>query len=54
MKGMCKVHKNGGQSRSSEVVVGSERIDSETEFVILASTGVWEVIMTLTFHLSCM
>ncbi|GFP83377.1 putative protein phosphatase 2c-like protein 44 [Phtheirospermum japonicum] len=28
---------------SSELVVGSERIDSETEFVILASTGVWEV-----------
>ncbi|KAI3469787.1 hypothetical protein Pfo_026450 [Paulownia fortunei] len=30
-------------SKSSELVVGSERIDSETEFVILASTGVWEV-----------
>ncbi|KAL3828262.1 hypothetical protein ACJIZ3_017064 [Penstemon smallii] len=29
--------------KSSELVVGSERIDSETEFVILASTGVWEV-----------
>ncbi|KAK4405898.1 putative protein phosphatase 2C-like protein 44 [Sesamum angolense] len=30
-------------SKGSELVVGSERIDSETEFVILASTGVWEV-----------
>lgn len=30
-------------SKSSEVIVGSEIIDSETEFVILASTGVWEV-----------
>lgn len=30
-------------SKSSEVGVGSERIDSDTEFVILASTGVWEV-----------
>lgn len=30
-------------SKSSELVVGSEGIDSETEFLILASTGVWEV-----------
>ncbi|KAH6770077.1 hypothetical protein C2S52_014880 [Perilla frutescens var. hirtella] len=30
-------------TKSSEVGVGSEMIDSETEFVILASTGVWEV-----------
>ncbi|KAL3648767.1 hypothetical protein CASFOL_005170 [Castilleja foliolosa] len=29
--------------KSSELVVGYERIDSDTEFVILASTGVWEV-----------
>ncbi|KAG2722042.1 hypothetical protein I3760_02G110800 [Carya illinoinensis] len=27
----------------SELLVGSERIDSSTEFVILASTGIWEV-----------
>lgn len=45
-----KVHKIAGDtnsttsSKSSELVVGSERVDSETEFVILASTGVWEVI----------
>ncbi|KAK4427825.1 putative protein phosphatase 2C-like protein 44 [Sesamum alatum] len=47
-----KLHKLGGESRTisstksskgSELVVGSERIDSETEFVILASSGVWEV-----------
>ncbi|KAK9288020.1 hypothetical protein L1049_016465 [Liquidambar formosana] len=30
-------------SKSSELLVGTERIDSDTEFIILASTGVWEV-----------
>ncbi|CAN4091100.1 unnamed protein product [Withania somnifera] len=30
-------------SKSSELVVGSERIDLDTEFVILASPGIWEV-----------
>ncbi|KAF8401935.1 hypothetical protein HHK36_012886 [Tetracentron sinense] len=30
-------------SKSSEPVVGVERIDSDTEFVILASNGIWEV-----------
>ncbi|KAA8548829.1 hypothetical protein F0562_000513 [Nyssa sinensis] len=30
-------------SRSLEPAVGSERIDPDTEFVILASTGIWEV-----------
>ncbi|KAL6522762.1 hypothetical protein OROHE_016609 [Orobanche hederae] len=30
-------------NKSSELVVGSEKRDTETEFVILASTGVWEV-----------
>ncbi|KAL3626443.1 hypothetical protein CASFOL_029992 [Castilleja foliolosa] len=30
-------------NKSSNLVVGSERIDSDTEFVILASNGVWEV-----------
>jgi len=30
-------------TKSSEVIVGSERIDTDTEFVILASTGIWEV-----------
>ncbi|KAL6519898.1 hypothetical protein OROMI_032792 [Orobanche minor] len=30
-------------NKSSELVVGSENRDTETEFVILASTGVWEV-----------
>ncbi|XP_015087593.1 putative protein phosphatase 2C-like protein 44 [Solanum pennellii] len=29
-------------SKRSELVVGSERIDRDTEFVILASPGVWE------------
>ncbi|KAI8005208.1 putative protein phosphatase 2C-like protein 44 [Camellia lanceoleosa] len=29
-------------SKSSEVVVGDERIDSDTEFVILASNGIWK------------
>ncbi|KAK6161265.1 hypothetical protein DH2020_004646 [Rehmannia glutinosa] len=42
-------HKIDGDSstkslkKSSKLVIGSEIIDSETEFVILASTGVWEV-----------
>ncbi|KAG2727867.1 hypothetical protein I3760_01G179500 [Carya illinoinensis] len=31
------------QTKGSELVVGSERIDSSTEFVVLASTGIWEV-----------
>ncbi|KAF3456754.1 hypothetical protein FNV43_RR01408 [Rhamnella rubrinervis] len=30
-------------SRGTELVVGAERVDSDTEFVILASTGIWEV-----------
>ncbi|KAL6532431.1 hypothetical protein OROGR_014401 [Orobanche gracilis] len=30
-------------NKSSELVVGSEKRDMDTEFVILASTGVWEV-----------
>ena len=30
-------------SKSLEPIVGSQRIDPETEFVILASTGIWEV-----------
>ncbi|KAJ8547219.1 hypothetical protein K7X08_010805 [Anisodus acutangulus] len=30
-------------SKSSELVVGSEKIDRDTEFVILASPGIWEV-----------
>lgn len=30
-------------SKSSELVVGSERIDRDTDFVILASSGIWEV-----------
>ncbi|XP_047313110.1 putative protein phosphatase 2C-like protein 44 [Impatiens glandulifera] len=31
------------RATKSEVVVGEERIDSRTEFVILASQGIWEV-----------
>ncbi|RDX88344.1 putative protein phosphatase 2C-like protein 44, partial [Mucuna pruriens] len=30
-------------SKGSELVVGSDRIDSDTEFLILASNGIWEV-----------
>ncbi|KAE9619162.1 putative protein-serine/threonine phosphatase [Lupinus albus] len=30
-------------SRGSELVVRDERVDSDTEFVILASNGIWEV-----------
>ncbi|KAM7466544.1 hypothetical protein LguiB_014106 [Lonicera macranthoides] len=30
-------------SKSLEPIVGSQNIDPETEFVILASTGIWEV-----------
>ncbi|KAE9617630.1 putative protein-serine/threonine phosphatase [Lupinus albus] len=30
-------------SKGTELVVGSERIDSDTEFLILASNGIWEV-----------
>ncbi|TKY51911.1 putative protein phosphatase 2C protein 44 [Spatholobus suberectus] len=31
-------------SKGSELVVRSERIDSDTEFLILASNGIWEVL----------
>ncbi|XP_059448711.1 putative protein phosphatase 2C-like protein 44 [Corylus avellana] len=31
------------QSKGPEILVGAEIIDSPTEFVILASTGIWEV-----------
>ncbi|KAJ9154145.1 hypothetical protein P3X46_027512 [Hevea brasiliensis] len=30
-------------SKSSELVVGAERINPDTEFVIIASAGIWEV-----------
>jgi protein phosphatase PTC1 len=30
-------------SSSSELVIRSESIDSDTEFLILASNGIWEV-----------
>ncbi|KAH8500202.1 hypothetical protein H0E87_015443 [Populus deltoides] len=30
------------KSKGSELAVGAERIDSDTEFVIIASTGIWE------------
>ncbi|XP_034925818.1 putative protein phosphatase 2C-like protein 44 [Populus alba] len=32
------------KSEGSELAVGAERIDSDTEFVIIASTGIWETI----------
>ncbi|KAI4345822.1 hypothetical protein L6164_012914 [Bauhinia variegata] len=31
------------RSKGSELVVGAERINSDTEFLILASNGIWEV-----------
>lgn len=31
------------QSKSSDLVVGAEKIENNTEFVILASSGIWEV-----------
>ncbi|KAI6694113.1 hypothetical protein NL676_021823 [Syzygium grande] len=31
------------QSKSSKVAIGIERIDTNTEFIILASSGIWEV-----------
>ncbi|KAK7344507.1 hypothetical protein VNO77_14179 [Canavalia gladiata] len=34
---------NTKHSKGSELVVGSDRIDSDTEFLILASNGIWEV-----------
>ena len=34
------MHCRGG----SELLVGAERVDSDTEFVILASIGIWEVL----------
>ncbi|GMN53386.1 hypothetical protein TIFTF001_022517, partial [Ficus carica] len=44
------------QSESSELLVGTGRVDSDTEFVILASTGIWEVMkaqeaVNLIWHL---
>ncbi|KAK6914113.1 PPM-type phosphatase-like domain [Dillenia turbinata] len=30
-------------SKGSDLVVGEERVESDTEFVILASSGIWEV-----------
>ncbi|KAM1944112.1 hypothetical protein ACFX15_012364 [Malus domestica] len=34
---------NTKSSKSTDLVVGVERVDPDTEFVILASTGIWEV-----------
>ncbi|KAK8557339.1 hypothetical protein V6N13_013613 [Hibiscus sabdariffa] len=31
------------QPKSSELLVGAEKLDAETEFIIVASTGIWEV-----------
>ncbi|KAJ7954689.1 putative Protein phosphatase 2c [Quillaja saponaria] len=33
----------GMHSKSSELVIGAEKADSDTEFVILASNGIWKV-----------
>ncbi|XP_059632338.1 putative protein phosphatase 2C-like protein 44 [Cornus florida] len=34
---------NAKPSKSLELLVGTEKIDTDTEFVILASSGIWEV-----------
>ncbi|XP_050371960.1 putative protein phosphatase 2C-like protein 44 isoform X2 [Argentina anserina] len=34
---------NNKQSKSSDLVVGIEKIENDTEFVILASNGIWDV-----------
>ncbi|XP_061994978.1 putative protein phosphatase 2C-like protein 44 isoform X1 [Rosa rugosa] len=34
---------NNKQSKSSDLVVGAEKIENDIEFVILASSGIWEV-----------
>ncbi|KAG8636798.1 hypothetical protein MANES_15G042300v8 [Manihot esculenta] len=41
----CMSSKAAGtkHSKGSELVVGAERINPDTEFVIIASTGIWEV-----------
>ena len=41
----CESGKAAGtrHSRGSELVIRGERIDSDTEFLILASNGIWEV-----------
>ena len=38
------------QSKGPELLVGAETIDSPTEFVILASTGIWEVRCVYYIH----
>jgi protein phosphatase PTC1 len=37
-------------SSSSELVIRSENIDSDTEFLILASNGIWEVSYSLEYY----
>jgi protein phosphatase PTC1 len=37
-------------SSSSELVIRSESIDSDTEFLILASNGIWEVTYSLEYY----
>ena len=45
---VCKLTSEPGSAaaknpwKSLEIVVGDERIDSDTEFVILASAGIWK------------
>lgn len=45
VSGVKRLSKAGDDkpSKRSELLVGSERIDRDTEFVILASPGIWEV-----------
>lgn len=45
----CKSSNATSSTRGTELVVGAEKVDSDTEFVILASTGVWEVIRQQSF-----
>ncbi|KAJ4972143.1 hypothetical protein NE237_005242 [Protea cynaroides] len=39
----CKTGKTGSKPSTSEPVVWAEKIDSDAEFLILASNGIWEV-----------
>ena len=38
-------------SRGSDLSVRSERIDSDTEFLILASNGIWEVSCNMNYYI---
>ncbi|GMH19931.1 hypothetical protein Nepgr_021772 [Nepenthes gracilis] len=55
LQGVIRIHKlrirarsstkeaSTGSSKCSEITVAAQRVDSETEFIILSSNGIWEV-----------